>query len=171
MVYAVILTWTVFSTRSWHVLNINVWPPPAPRRCRVVSPTALTGCAGKLRRIPPGFGPDGWGLMATSGSTPAAGRRRRVHWPQKDVAAEDRPGTVMCRSGAVPCSSFRVLFCSPEPLRRAETWHPGAFTQGSHAKRLHPVPAGCGFAVSPCVQPDARAPVLPSRRGTQRNIT
>ncbi|VXC37438.1 hypothetical protein PANT111_40080 [Pantoea brenneri] len=59
----------------------------------------------------------------------------------------------------------------PESLRRAETWHPGAFTQGSHAKRLHPVPPGCGFAVSPCVQPDARSPALPSRRGTQRNIT
>jgi len=28
------------------------------------SPTALTGKAGKLRRIPPGFGPAGWGLMA-----------------------------------------------------------------------------------------------------------
>jgi len=44
--------------------------------------------------------------MATARSTPAAG----VHRPQKDVAAEDRPGTVPFRSGAVPCSSFRVLF-------------------------------------------------------------
>ena len=41
----------------------------------------------------------------------------------------------------------RVLF--PEPLRRAETWHPGVFTQGPRAKRLHPFPAGCGFAFPP----------------------
>jgi len=59
MVYAVILTWTVFSTRFWQILNINAWPPPAPRHCRVVSPTALTGCAGKLRRTAKRSGPDG----------------------------------------------------------------------------------------------------------------
>jgi len=29
-------------------------------------PHSANGCAGKLRRIPPGFGPDGWGLMATA---------------------------------------------------------------------------------------------------------
>jgi hypothetical protein len=33
------------------------------------------------------------------------------------VAVKDRPGTVLRRSGTVPCSSFRVVFCSPEPLR------------------------------------------------------
>ncbi|KMV67878.1 hypothetical protein WB66_22615 [bacteria symbiont BFo1 of Frankliniella occidentalis] len=28
------------------------------------------------------FGPDGQGLMATARSTPAAGCRRRFHWPR-----------------------------------------------------------------------------------------
>ena len=56
------------------------------------SPTALTGKAGKLRRTAMRSGPDGQGLIATARSTPAAGFRPRVHWPQKDVAAEDRTG-------------------------------------------------------------------------------
>lgn len=38
--------------------------------------------------------------MATARSTPAAGRRRRVHWPQKAMAAEDRNGTVPFRGCA-----------------------------------------------------------------------
>ncbi|VXC37947.1 hypothetical protein PANT111_40095 [Pantoea brenneri] len=51
--------------------------------------------------------------MATSRSTPAAGVRPRIHWPQKAVAAEDARVAVGCvhahfrHGGYVPAGSTR----------------------------------------------------------------
>lgn len=133
-------------------------PDCANRQCRLASPNRTDGVSG-LR-----LGSDG-NVHTCSWLTASAFTGHDRSWPLRTGPA--------LRRAVRGCVLF-IACCSvsfPEVLCRAETWHTGVLTQGSHAKRLHPVPLGCGFAVSPVFS------LVPARRlsaygdGTRRNIT